>query len=457
MPLHCSSKLGANFPPILGLARGSSNTFTFSHIKTKGSCFFSLHNKSPNTLPNHIALVSKFDKYFSSPVMEENRKMFGVASEAEEYSKELDAAVRAVQIACSLCQKVHDTLISKSQSNNDNLLLLTIAGWSVKAIISWILFECLGGENISILPEDDVQALSRTNTSELLEAVVKTVNECLAEAPRFGVEEPKSALGTSEVLESISRFNSIGGPCGRFWVLGPLDGSLGFECGDQYAVALSLIEDGDVVLGVLGCPNYPMKKDLFSYDYRYHRIISKLTPPTSETWNKGCVIYAKRGSSKAWIQPLLHFNKKFVWPNHAKQASVSSIDNLALATFCQPVEKANSSHSFTEELIHSVGLSNQALRTYNMMKYVEIACGDAEIFMKFGRAGYKEKIWDHAAGAIIIQEAGGMVTDARGRPLDFSKGLYLENLDRCIVACSEPTLHENIIHAVDASWLSSCL
>lgn len=91
------------------------------------------------------------------------------------------------------------------------------------------------------------------------------------------------------------------------------------------------------------------------------------------------------------------------------------------------------------------------------MKYTAIACGDAEVFIKFARAGYKEKIWDHAAGAIIIQETGGMVTDAKGHPLDFSKGLYFERLDRGIVACAGATLHEKIIDAVDASWASSCL
>ncbi|XP_027347272.1 PAP-specific phosphatase HAL2-like [Abrus precatorius] len=451
MPLICSS-LSANIPRILGLGRGSDN-FTHSHIKTSHvfcSSFLSLHHKSPNTLLTHIAFVSKFDQNFSSPVMEEEHKMFGLVSEAEEYSEELDVAVRAVQMVCSLYQKMQDTLISKPQSHNDNFPI-TVAGWSVKAIVSWILFECLRGENVSILAEEDVQTLSKTNTSELLEAVVKTVNECLAEGPRFGIEEPKSPLGSSEFLEIISRCNSVGGPSGRFWVLGPLDG-------DQYAVALSLIEDGEVVLGVLGCPNYPMRKDWFSYHRRYQRIISKLTPPTSETWNQGCVIYAKRGSGKAWIQPLLHVNKKFVWPNHAKQVSVSCIDNLAFATFCQPLEKANSSHSFTEGLALSVGLSNQTLRVYNnMLKYAAIACGDAEVFMKFARAGNKEKIWDHAAGAIIIEEAGGVVTDARGLPLDFSKGLYLERLDRGIVACSGPTLHEKIIDAVDVSWSSSCL
>ncbi|KAK7319624.1 hypothetical protein RJT34_04347 [Clitoria ternatea] len=446
MPLYCS-----NIPrSILGLGRRSHN-FTLSHIKTPDSFFLSLQHKSPNT---HIALLSKFDQTFS---MEEDRKMLCLDLAAEEYSKELDAAVRAVQMACFLCQRLHHTLISICQSSNENSLL-TVAGWSVKAIVSWMLLQCLRGENVSIVTaEDDVQALSKTNTSELLETVVKIVNECLAEASRFGVEQPKSALAISDVVEIISSCNSVGGHSRRFWVLGPLDGEMGLAHGEQYAVALSLIEDGEVVLGVLGCPNYPMRKDWLSYQNRYHWIISKLTPATSESWNKGCVIYAKKGSGKAWIQPLLHANKKFVWPNHAKQVSVSSIDNPALATFCQPTEKPNSSHSYTEGLAHSVGLSNQTLKVQNMMKYAAIACGDAEVFMKFPRAGYKEKIWDHAAGAIIIQEAGGVVTDARGSPLDFSKGLYLERLDRGIVACVGATLHEKIIHDVDASWVSSCL
>ncbi|XLR46334.1 hypothetical protein S83_030994 [Arachis hypogaea] len=157
------------------------------------------------------------------------------------------------------------------------------------------------------------------------------------------------------------------------------------------------------------------------------------------------------------MQPLLHGNNKFLWPNNAKQVCVSSIDNPALATFCEPVEKANSSHSFTAGLAHSVGLRKQPLRVYSMVKYAAIARGDAEVFMKFARSGYKEKIWDHAAGVIIIQEAGGMVTDAGGRPLDFSKGIYLEGLDRGIVACSGTTLHGKIIEAVDASWGSSSL
>ncbi len=43
-----------------------------------------------------------------------------------------------------------------------------------------------------------------------------------------------------------------------------------------------------------------------------------------------------------------------------------------------------------------------------------LARGDAAIFMRFPAKTYREKIWDHCAGAIIIQESGAIVSDAAG-------------------------------------------
>ncbi|KAE8723043.1 3'(2'),5'-bisphosphate nucleotidase [Hibiscus syriacus] len=157
------------------------------------------------------------------------------------------------------------------------------------------------------------------------------------------------------------------------------------------------------------------------------------------------------------MEPLHRKNKPISWLKSAIPVRVSSVDNPALATFCEPVEKSNSSHSFTAGLAHSVGLRKEPLRVYSMVKYAAIARGDAEIFMKFARTGYKEKIWDHAAGVIIIEKAGGVVTDAGGSRLDFSKGMFLEDLDRGIIACCGAKLHERIVGAVDASWNSSSL
>lgn len=380
--------------------------------------------------------------------------------DADEYAVELEVAVKAVHMACLLCQKVQESLLSKSsdivQSKDDNSPV-TVADWSVQAAVSWVLSKAFGHESVSIVAEEDIQALSKASATGLLEAVVRTVNTFLAEAPRFGLSAPALALNSSEVLEAISRCNSTGGPSRRFWVLDPVDGTLGFVRGDQYAVALALIEDGEPVLGVLGCPNYPMKKEWLNYHNGNLSTLSSMISKTSGSWNRGCVIYAKKGSGRTWMQPLLHEEKTLIWPNFARQIRVSTIDDPSLATFCEPVEKSNSSHSFTAGLAHSVGLRNQPLRLYSMVKYAAIARGDAEIFMKFARSGYKEKIWDHAAGVVIIQEAGGVVTDAGGHPLCFSRGVYLEGLDRGIVACSGARLHEKIIGSVDASWNSSSL
>lgn len=209
---------------------------------------------------------------------------------------------------------------------------------------------------MSIVAEEDVEELSKAGATGLLESVVRTVNECLADAPRFGLTAPPLALNAKEVLEAINRCNPSGANSSRFWVLDPVDGTLGFVRGDQYAIALALIEDGVPVLGVLGCPNYPMKKEWLQFHNGYQRILSRLSSATSESWDKGCVIYARRGSGNAWMQPLLRGENEFIWPNSAAQIEVSPIDNPALATFCEPVEKANSSHSFTAGLAHSVGL-----------------------------------------------------------------------------------------------------
>lgn len=375
------------------------------------------------------------------------------------YAKELDVAVRVVHMACSLCQRVQEGLVSSTSNDHvkskDDDSLVTVADWSVQATVSLMLSESFSNQKVSIVAEEDVQTLSNSDSVGLLTAVVNTVNECLAEAPKYGLQSPKEALGTSQILEAISRCNSTGGRNGRHWVLDPVDGTLGFVRGDQYAVALALIEEGKVVIGVLGCPNYPRKKEWLNHHQSY-KSMPKMSD-TSDTWEKGCVLYAQRGSGEAWMQPLIHGNKKHTWSNSAQRVQVSAIDDPALATFCEPVEKANTNHSFTAGVAHSMGLNKQPLRVHSMVKYAAIARGDAEIFMKFAQSGYKEKIWDHAAGVIIVEEAGGVVTDAGGHPLDFSRGLYLEGLDRGIVACSGTTLHEKLIGAVYASWESSNL
>ncbi|CAI9087564.1 OLC1v1021670C1 [Oldenlandia corymbosa var. corymbosa] len=336
----------------------------------KSSPVFAYKNSRqiPTQSPVSSSLTSKSNQMNCSaaaaiPMMEEQPDKLELEdSDSGIYSKELEVAVKAVHMASLLCKEVQERLIHRTHDGSEGVHSkhdtspVTIADWSVQAVVSWILSETFGGENVSIVAEEDVEELSKIGSTDLLNNVVKTVNECLAKAPLFGLEKPSRPLDTDEVLNAIHKCNSVGGETGKFWVLDPVDGTLGFVRGDQYAIALSLIEDGEPVLGVLGCPNYPVKKEWLSYQNGYRRILSRLTSPTMETLAEGCVMYAKRGSGKAWMHTLFQGDKKIIWPNFGRQIKVSSIDNPAMATFCEPVEKANSSHSFTAGLAHSVGM-----------------------------------------------------------------------------------------------------
>jgi 3'(2'), 5'-bisphosphate nucleotidase len=80
-------------------------------------------------------------------------------------------------------------------------------------------------------------------------------------------------------------------------------------------------------------------------------------------------------------------------------------------------------------------------------KYAAVARGDVSIYLRLPKdKSYQEKIWDHAAGSLIVSEAGGRVTDIHGRSLDFSKGRGLQNNEG--VVATNGKLHEKILNAI---------
>jgi 3'(2'), 5'-bisphosphate nucleotidase len=89
-------------------------------------------------------------------------------------------------------------------------------------------------------------------------------------------------------------------------------------------------------------------------------------------------------------------------------------------------------------------------------KYASISRGDGDIYLRLPVSkSYEEKIWvctlrtpvpdacaltalldqDHASGVVLVTEAGGIVTDADGKPLDFSLGRTLKaNSYVCLIS-----------------------
>jgi 3'(2'), 5'-bisphosphate nucleotidase len=83
----------------------------------------------------------------------------------------------------------------------------------------------------------------------------------------------------------------------------------------------------------------------------------------------------------------------------------------------------------------------------SLCKYAIVARGDATFYLRIpSQKSYVEKIWDHAAGYIIVQEAGGKVTDIEGKPLDFATGRLLSK-NRGIIA-SNSRLHGHVLEAI---------
>jgi 3'(2'), 5'-bisphosphate nucleotidase len=133
MPLNCSS-LASRVPHILGGLKTTATTRVGG-----GVVLFNFFNKIHQN--NSLCIASlplnkrndsqRFCLSSSSSVMEGIKDSGFSTQEIEKYSKELDIAVRAVQMACSLCQKVQESLISKTNSQvqaKDDNSPVTVAG-----------------------------------------------------------------------------------------------------------------------------------------------------------------------------------------------------------------------------------------------------------------------------------------------------------------------------------------
>jgi 3'(2'), 5'-bisphosphate nucleotidase len=332
---------------------------------------------------------------------------------------------------------------------------VTVADYSAQAVISYILQTAFPDTKLSLIGEEDSGDLR--NQPVTLAAVVETVNEALnSPSAQIGplVSVGGVTLTPEQVCEAIDAGASMGGREGRHWILDPVDGTYGFVQGDQYAVALAMLDDGELVVGALGCPNLPTRTEFLAYAHRYHRLLKRLFPPPDDTlWDKGCMFLAQRGCG-CTVEPVgdSHVVAQNIAPVPVKMSKRGPEE----ATFCEPVRKGVSNQGRNATIADLMGVKAKPLRLYSQVKYGALARGDADIFMKFPKSTYKEKVWDHAAGVIVVEEAGGVCTDAAGRPLDFAEGRLLDSCDRGIVAASD-TLHTDLVRAVAMSFDSAML
>ncbi|KAL0863007.1 hypothetical protein Bca101_042125 [Brassica carinata] len=336
------------------------------------------------------------------------------------YEKELDAAKKAASLAACLCRKVQKALLQSDVQSKSDKSPVTVADYGSQAVVSLVLEKELSSEPFSLVAEEDSADLRKDGSEDILERITKLVNDTLATENDLPKATDSTTLSTDDLLRAIDCGTSEGGPNGRHWVLDPIDGTKGFLRGDQYAVALGLLEEGKVVLGVLACPNLPLTSIAGNNKNK--------NSSSSSSDEIGCLFYATIGSG-TYMQPL---DSK----SEPVKVHVSSVENPEEASFFESFEGAHSLHDLSSSIANKLGVKAPPVRIDSQAKYGALSRGDGAIYLRFPHKGYREKIWDHVAGAIVVTEAGGIVTDAGGKPLDFSKGKYLD-LDTGIIVANE--------------------
>jgi 3'(2'), 5'-bisphosphate nucleotidase len=318
--------------------------------------------------------------------------------------RELAVALRAVRTAARACRAVSERLIDDHTLEKKDQSPVTVADFASQALVCAVLQEAFPHD--AVVAEEDSAELRTDEQSRLRAAVAERVGAELGHA----VDEAR-------VLGWIDRGGAKAGS-GRYWTLDPIDGTKGFLRGEQYAVALGLIEDGEVVVGALACPNLPL---------------------AGEGSPLGALFSALRGAP-ARIHPL--------WTDgEGTPVRVAAARTAAEARFCESVESSHSNQDESAEIAKALGIRTPPLRIDSQCKYAAVARGDASIYLRMPtRKDYREKIWDHAAGKLVVEAAGGRVTDIDGTPLDFTCGRALEN-NRGVVATSG-AIHDEVIDAI---------
>jgi 3'(2'), 5'-bisphosphate nucleotidase len=324
----------------------------------------------------------------------------------------LDAALHAVATACSLARAIQQGPGGIGRLTKADASPVTVADFAVQALISRHLRQALGTPLV-LAGEESPGALLGPTGAPLMSSVLTALR------PHW--PEVEADL----VLTELAGGGHDGSATG-FWTLDPIDGTKGFLRHAQYAIALAYIKGGEPILGVLGCPN-----------------LAALPGPAASVLPTGdpvgAIFYATQGGGAFVSRP-----DRPTVPLGRLHAHCPDPRRLRLL---ESVESSHSRADAVAAMADTLGLAVTHLPVDSQCKYALLAAGRGDAFLRLPpRPDYVERIWDHAAGAVLATEAGAVVSDARGARLDFRHGTGLAlNYGIC---CAHPIFHPRLISAI---------
>lgn len=336
---------------------------------------------------------------------------------------ELEIAIKAVRDASVLCTAVQSVIDPATLEKKDKSPV-TVADFGSQALVCRRLQEAFPED--PIIGEEDSAELREPGNAGILAKVVEHVQ----------------ALVPDTDADQVCAWIDRGGAkdySPRFWTLDPIDGTKGFLRKMQYAISLALIIEGRIEVAILGCPN----------------LGDELSDDLGGDPGDGTLFMAIRGEG-AWRMPLAGQGEPQTGQGEppASQGEpqalrVSPRTESSQIRTCESYESGHTAHGDSARIGSHLGIAVEPARLDSQAKYGVVARGEAEAYLRLPRDHkYKEKIWDHAGGVLVVLEAGGRVTDIRGRDLDFTQGYRLEKNLGVIV--SNGRVHEAVLEAIKA-------
>jgi myo-inositol-1(or 4)-monophosphatase len=190
---------------------------------------------------------------------------------------------------------------------------------------------------------------------------------------KYIISEIKKFFPAQGILSE--EIGEIGGSSEYQWIIDPLDGTVNFSQGlGDFCISIALIHKQQTILGII-----------------YQPLLNNL-------------YYAEKGKGAFLNNKKIHVARK------------KSISEMIGATECAVTDEARRKNFETLTKINDA-IKSIRITGSTTLNLAYVAAGKLDFYFN-----NRLNIWDVAAGFLLIEEAGGKITDLEGRPIEIASG-----------------------------------
>jgi 3'(2'), 5'-bisphosphate nucleotidase len=214
-------------------------------------------------------------------------------------------------------------------------------------------------------------------------------------------------------------------------MLDPVDRTATFLVGEQYVVALALVEDGEEEVGVLGCPNLNLET-------------GRVSETSADKDGLSFMLSAVRGEG-ALIRPM--GNGSLLPAQNVERSKDNSME-LKDLHFVDCTISTSLLVEKHRQLAEQIGASWPGTDLWSsQMRCAALVVGGGDVMLRIPTKKNKRSyVWDHAGGHLIFSEVGRKITDLDGKEIDFGAGRRME--ENWGMVAANRTIHASLLEIV---------